>query len=81
MAMPPPEFEKPRRKFAKAKLLTPIMSRPAGGDAGRSISSRRRVMYAHHQEAYADVQSASGVRHGYLRHLAAVIEPQPEVSK
>jgi redox-sensitive bicupin YhaK (pirin superfamily) len=22
-----------------------------------------------------------GVRHGYLRHLAAVIEPQPEVSK
>ncbi len=24
---------------------------------------------------------AVGVRHGYLRHLAAVIEPQPEVSK
>jgi uncharacterized SAM-binding protein YcdF (DUF218 family) len=25
MAMPPPEFEKPRRKFAKAKLLAPII--------------------------------------------------------
>ena len=27
------------------------------------------------------VDAYNGVRHGYLRHLAAVIEPQPEVSK
>ena len=34
MAMPPPEFEKPRRKFAKAKLLAPIIFLLMAGSFG-----------------------------------------------
>jgi len=34
MAMPPPEFEKPRRKFAKTKLLAPIIFLLMAGSFG-----------------------------------------------
>ena len=42
---------------------------------------QHRPQAVHQLGALLDLDQQLGVRHGYLRHLAAVIEPQPEVSK
>jgi hypothetical protein len=40
-----------------------------------------RCFRQHAEMVKEPLRCSYGVRHGYLRHLAAVIEPQPEVSK
>ena len=49
--------------------------------AGITTVQRRQVEPDWAAHRARSRSSIAGVRHGYLRHLAAVIEPQPEVSK
>src|SRR5208282_6948899 len=66
-------------------------SRPRARSLPRSVRALARPMSFKHSarlrfdattlKARRHFSRTHGVRHGYLRHLAAVIEPQPEVSK
>jgi hypothetical protein len=62
-----------------ALCMPPFFARltAADLDLGAEICSPRRACWRAPQRSPLERQS--GMRHGYLRHLAAVIEPQPEV--
>ena len=67
------------RTASSASAWTPTTRSPISGStrAGWTSSITRQTTTATTPPWMHD----AGVRHGWLRHLAAVIEPQPEVSK